>query len=486
MPVIVNTKLGQHRGKQRIWLEGEKLRRAGIEPGMRFNVQIRDTQLMLRFCENGQMRVSRRERNSRISPIIDVMSDQLAAIFRNAVTLRVTISKSCITVTTHQLHQRMQRRFSQLLNKLLDNKPLSVCSLFHGGGVLDRAIHTGLARAGIKSEVVVGVEVEDSYIESSLVNNKRLWADNACVLVSPIEQVALDRRPPEVDLLIAGIPCTGASKAGRAKNKLAHAESHETAGAMFFHFLQFVLATNPSLVLIENLPEYQGTASMQVIRSVLETQGYVLQERVFDGNEFGALERRKRLCVLAISQGLEQTFNLESIVATGEKRQQQLKDVLEPIALDSDRWRPFEHLKEKEIRDKAAGKNFSRQLLTGEETFCGTIGRGYSKCRSTEPFIIHPERSDLSRILTPIEHARVKGIPVDIIDGLSDTTAHEILGQSVIFPVFESIAIHIGKALTKAAPILKRSLSCIRTNALTGTGPGAPSEYMAHQPALFS
>jgi hypothetical protein len=52
----------------------------------------------------------------------------------------------------------------------------------------------------------------------------------------------------------------------------------------------------------------------------------------------------------------------------------------------------------------------------------------------------------LSRLLTPKEHAAVKGIPESAVDGLSDKTAHEILGQSVLFPVFRSLGRLIGKA----------------------------------------
>ncbi len=33
MATIVNTKLGEHRGKKRVWLEGAKLAREGYEPG---------------------------------------------------------------------------------------------------------------------------------------------------------------------------------------------------------------------------------------------------------------------------------------------------------------------------------------------------------------------------------------------------------------------------------------------------------------------
>ncbi|PKS77770.1 DNA cytosine methyltransferase, partial [Klebsiella pneumoniae] len=77
-----------------------------------------------------------------------------------------------------------------------------------------------------------------------------------------------------------------------------------------------------------------------------------------------------------------------------------IQDLLEPVELDSQRWKSFDYLAEKEKRDKAAGKGFSRQLLTGEESYLGTNGKDYAKCRSTAPFIVHPEQPELSRILT--------------------------------------------------------------------------------------
>lgn len=214
---------------------------------------------------------------------------------------------------------------------------------------------------------------------------------------------------------------------------------------MFFNFLQFVEALNPAVVLIENVPEYQNTASMEVIRSVLSSLGYSLQERILDGNEFGVIERRKRLCVVALSHGID-GFELAKVqpVRTKESR---IHEILEPVPLDSERWKSFDYLADKELRDKAAGKGFSRQLLTGYDEYCGTIGKDYAKCRSTEPFIVHPEQPELSRIFTPIEHCRVKGIPEELIQGLSDTVAHQILGQSVVFPAFEALALALGKSL---------------------------------------
>ncbi len=59
---------------------------------------------------------------------------------------------------------------------------------------------------------------------------------------------------------------------------------------------------------------------------------------------------------------------------------------LEPVPLDSERWKSFDYLAEKELRDKAAGKGFSRQLLTGDDEFCGTIGKDYAKMQKYRTF----------------------------------------------------------------------------------------------------
>lgn len=121
--------------------------------------------------------------------------------------------------------------------------------------------------------------------------------------------------------------------------------------------------------------------------------------------------------------------------------------ILDDIPLDDESWKSYEYLATKEKRDKSEGKGFSRQLLTGNESGCGTLGTGYKKGRSTEPFILHPEKTGLSRLFTKAEHERLKGIPAGLTDGVSETIGHEICGQSVCFPKFVSVGEEIGRAL---------------------------------------
>ncbi|MDN5872934.1 MAG: DNA cytosine methyltransferase [Sinobacteraceae bacterium] len=456
MATIINTVLGQHRGHKRLWLEGQKLVREGYAVGTPYSVEFKTDRMVITAHEaddkTGQYRVSRRRRNGHTSPIIDIEAREMATLFDGIEKLRVAIHAGRIVVTAHHQQQRVNQRIDRLVNRLSSHKPLSVCSLFHGGGVLDKAIHHGMMRVGVKTRIGVAVEMEPKYLDASLRNNPELWDEASVAIESRIQDVALGKSPPPVDILVGGIPCTGASKSGRSKNKLAFAESHSEAGAMFFQFLQFVQVLNPSVVIIENVPEYQNTASMVVIRSVLDTLGYDIQECILEGNAFGVLERRKRLCAVALSKGMK-GFVLDRVMPVKNK-EAHMADILDPVTLDSSRWKAFDYLAAKQERDAAAGKGFTRQLLTGAEEGCGTIGKGYAKCRSTEPFIVHPQDPGKSRILTPAEHCRVKGIPASVTDGLSETTAHEILGQSVIYPAFEAVAASLGQflqGLTKTA-----------------------------------
>lgn len=198
------------------------------------------------------------------------------------------------------------------------------------------------------------------------------------------------------------------------------------------------------MAIIENVPDYLNSTSMMVIRSVLASLGYRLFECILDGNTFGALENRSRMAVVAYTEGAFDPLVQEDILPLRSK-EDALATVLDDVALNHDSWKPYDYLQLKEQRDITDGKGFRRQLLNADSASCGCIGRGYAKARSTEPFIQHPNDPGLSRLLTVAEHARVKTIPVDMVHGVSDTTAHEILGQSVIYAAFEALGAAVGR-----------------------------------------
>jgi len=452
MTTIINAKIGEARQKPSIWMEGQKLAHGGLRIGDKFTIRSDKAARRLELIAvpanfvGSTFTVSKRERNGTVHPLLQLRSDEIRQVFEDDEKVRIAIRNGRIVITALQLQTKIRERLKRLKEKLDRGEKLAVTSLFHGGGVLDRAIHSGLLRAGVGSFVQVGVELEAEYLNASLRNNPDIWQADSISICSDIRDVSLEGNIPQCEILTGGVPCTGASKAGRVKNDLEFAEEHDSAGTLFFDYLAWVKATNPAIVVLENVPEYQNTASMAVIRSVLRSLGYVLNEEVLDGSDFGALENRKRMVMIAHTPGLGDLFSFENL-KTHKVREASINDILEPVPLDSTRWKPYAYLTEKAIKDKAAGKNFGLQRLTGNEDGCGTIGRHYFKGRSTEPFLIHPENPDLFRLFTRLEHGRVKTIPAVLTEGVSETSAHEIMGQSVVYEQFDSIGEEIGSSL---------------------------------------
>lgn len=443
---IIYTRIGLHKGSPKLWCEGGKLARSGIQPGDRFNLSSEGQVVKLVFHPDGTNTVSRRKQGDGFVPIINVSGGELGANFKVEDRVRVSIKDGCIEVTLHHQQRSQSRREANILERLEKGLPLRVGSMAHGGGVLDYALHQGLADAGVGSTLSFANEIEESYLEASMANNP-VWSNESLAIQAPMQEVEWNQvaRACSVDVLLAGLPCTGASLSGRAKNGLKAAEEHAGAGALFVAFLNAIQALKPAVVILENVPQYQTTTSMTVIRSVLSELGYGVQETTLNGKDFGALEHRSRMCMVAVSAGL-QVPELSSLKPTGETPMV-LQDVLDPVAEDDPMWKSYSYLEDKEKRDKEAGKGFRRQLLTPESTSVGTIGRGYNKARSTEPFLSHPSGDGRSRLFTPAEHARIKTIPDRLIQGVSNTIAHEILGQSVVGNAFRAVGLWLGESL---------------------------------------
>ena len=118
MTTIINTKLGDHRGKKRLWLEGTKLQREGITSGAKFKLVFRESKMIISVCDEGQFTVSRRDRNGKVLPIIDVMVGEMAALFEGIDMLRVSIRKGTIIVSAHQHVGKIIERVETLKKKV--------------------------------------------------------------------------------------------------------------------------------------------------------------------------------------------------------------------------------------------------------------------------------------------------------------------------------------------------------------------------------
>lgn len=443
----IKRKLGENKGSPRVWLEGNQPQSAGFLPKTRYSLVKNESEKMviLTVTKDGQRTVSAKVKNGKEYPVIDINSKEILSMFAGCECVKVLFSENQIVLMPIATDE-MKTESKQNLEKNMTDGYVKTGSVCHGGGILTHAVHHGLKKSGVQTKTAFVVEMRDDLVAQSQAVNDAVDADTM-IFEAPIQEVAFDFSVnlPNVDILEMGLPCSGASVAGRAKNKTEMAESHPHVGWLIVPALMILARVNPSIVLVENVPAYSSSASAEVMRGMLKYMGYTVHEKVLDGADFGSLEHRKRWCVVAVREGL--SFDFDSLVHPAAPKN--LGEVLDnSIPVDDPRWKEMAGLKAKQERDKAAGKGFMMQTVTAETTKCPTITKGYQKNRSTDPKVQHPVNKNLLRLFTPSEHAKIKRIPEVLISGIdSATTAHEILGQSIIYTVFESVARGIGESI---------------------------------------
>jgi len=449
MKAYETTKIGQNRGRPRLWLEGRKAKAAGFLPGKRFNIRKDDerTMLVLELSECGSRIVSRKLKGEREIPVIDINSVEVMSMFEGFDAVRVIVQKVRIIIMPLASDIAKKERIDRLKAKLESGEPLAVGSLSHGGGVLSHAVHQGLMDAGITSRLAFANEIRPELLEQAGECNSA-WDSETIPLAAPMQELAFDNwavnQLPKVEVLEAGLPCSGASVAGRAKRGLEHPEAHPEVGHLAVSFLAVIAKVQPAVVLLENVKPYASSASMHILRNQLRDFGYKVHEDVLQAADWNALEHRERMCMVAVTEGVEFDF---AALKRPAKKERRIAEILDPIPEDSDAWSAMEGLKAKEIRDREQGKNFTMQVLTAFDLKCPTITKGYAKVRSTDPKLQHPTNPSLLRQFTPAEHARAKGIPEALVTGLSTTIAHEVLGQSICYAPFKAVAELIGSTL---------------------------------------
>lgn len=449
--------LTRNRGCPRLWLQNKIPRAAGFHPRSRYAVDIvqegdGDSKVLcLRLTEDGHRVVTGAVKGNVEIPIIDLNSAEVLGMFDGMEQVRVVVLDNEIRISALATEIRIQERLKVVKDAVENGEPIKVGSMSHGGGVLSKAIHDGLELAGHKAKLMFANDIDYDMLEHASSVNP-VWTEETQFIAAPMQEWAYDHRAmakvSKVSVLELGIPCNGASISGRSKGGLDCAEAHPLVGHLLTAFLSVVGHVNPAVIVLENVPQYLHSASMWIIRHQLRDMGYVTHEMVLDASDWNCIERRERMCMVAVTRGMEFSWDM---VEKPVRKTRHLGEFLEDIPDDSPMWRTMDYLKEKEIRDKAAGKGFAMQILGPESTKVGTIGKGYQKNRSTEPKVVHPKNPELLRLLTPTEHARIKNVDPALIQDLPLGTAHGLLGQGIVPAPFVAVGKSVGHVLTATA-----------------------------------
>jgi len=432
---VTYTKCAPTKRGARVWIEGAKLTTAGFMRGLSYTKTSGSAGIQMRVDPAGELVVAGRSRNGKDVPIIDLSAKSIEP-FDVGDQLRVVFQSGVITISKHHEDTAQDLR-EENMRTALANGNIKEGSLFSGGGVSTMAIHDAITQSGYSSEVRFTVDQELKYSQVAAANNPAI-DENTRIIIGDVEEVE-SCFYEQVDMLSFSMPCAGFSKAGLSK----HGQSPiEHSGTVLFGVMRAIKASNPAVIISENVIEAADSPMYQLLKAELHRTGYQVAEQILDSQHTDSLEQRKRYWLVAVSSGLvdELTLDLPTVAQSGRK----LSSILEA---DADGWAANQYLKDKAITDAAAGKGFKRQLLTGDEDRCGTIGRHYNKRRSTEPFIV---KGDQERLLTPVEHARVKSIPEKLIEGVKATLAHEVLGQSIDYLQAVYITMNLFNQLRRA------------------------------------
>lgn len=445
--------LKSNRNIPRLWLQGAIASNAGFVPRSRYSVLIEcegeglSKKVTLKLADDGKRVVTGAVKGDKEVPVIDLNSREVLGIFEGMEQVRIILGQGEISIMPLATQVRVKERLDRIKDKLSRGEPLSVGSLSHGGGVLSLAVHEGLESAGHSVKLAFANDIREDLLEHAQLKNPA-WTPQTQMLSAPMQELAFDfdamGRLAPADVLEAGIPCQGASLSGRAKGGLDCAEAHEDVGHLLVAFLAILARVNPAVAIVENVPPYQNTASMWILRHQLRDMGYVVHETVLDGADWNVLEHRKRMCLIAVTVGME--FSVDDILKPAPEVKT-LGQYLDDVAEDAPCWSTMQYLKNKEVRDKADGKGFAMQIVGPNSTKIGTIGKGYAKNRSTEPKVAHPTNPSLLRLISPSEHALVKGVRPELIDGLCATTAHELLGQGIVPAPFVAVGKAVGQCI---------------------------------------
>ena len=426
-------KVGRHRGNPRLWFDTPRIEQAGLMPGVRFSVTKRGAGIQIAKDVAGSFTVSSKVRNGKTVPVVDINNGTDLAVISEHAVVRIIVQADCVWVLPLASELAKRERISRLMGKLARGEPLLSGSLAHGVGVAAHAAHQGLGDVGIETTLAFASEIDETYATQSVLHNDA--AQSASMLVAPMQELVQDQwvmeQLPKVELLSLGLPCSGASVAGKAKNGNKMMESHSEVGHLVYAALALIQRSQPIALALENVVGYQGSASAEIFRYQLRDMGYHVVEVVLDAQDFGCIENRERWFLCAYTDGLE--CSLETLMPATPPKVPKLGDLLEDVPLDAKCWSPLTYLRDKETRDAAAGKGFRMQIVNAESTKVPVLRKQYSKGGSTDPFVQHPVNPDLLRKFTVKEHARIKAIPPALFEGVSETVGHQMAGQSVAY-----------------------------------------------------
>jgi DNA (cytosine-5)-methyltransferase 1 len=214
--------------------------------------------------------------------------------------------KSTRSSNNHRLFcsEEVGRLKSKLANGENDSKyeilktrktKFTALELFSGCG----GMALGFENAGLKTLATVEI---DKYAAATLKLNRPKWKVLDRDITELNKKKAFDSFRDKADIVAGGFPCQAFSYAGHSRG------FGDPRGTLFFQLLKVVEATNPKIVIGENvrgLLKHDGGRTLSTIVSCLEDAGYKTTYRVLRAQFLDVPQKRERLIIMGVRKDLE-------------------------------------------------------------------------------------------------------------------------------------------------------------------------------------
>ena len=239
---------------------------------------------------------------------------------------------------------------------------------------------------------------------------------------------------PQVELLVAGIPCEPFSK---IRQNGTSEEEHDHYD-LSLELMYYVKSKQPRTIVLEEVPAYLESGIGKATIRNLKRNGYFVTSKIVDGKEYGEITSRKRAVILATTDEIE--FPEPKIV-----NEKTIQDILLPVDHKDCKWfneesKPWIYKSWRDNEEK--GRSFSHEsriIEYGIIKNVQAITKRYFAQQAGNPIVKHPFLKDTYRWLTLSEVKQIMGFDEKFNLGEGTTIAGEGLGQSVLVRMFKQI-----------------------------------------------
>lgn len=164
-------------------------------------------------------------------------------------------------------------------------------TLFSGIGAIEHAFQ----RLGLNFDIVFAGDI-DTKCKKSYFANYHITDDN---WFTDVREFDAKKYNGQVDILVGGAPCQAFSMVGRRLG------FEDARGTLFYEFARVIKETNPKVFIFENvkgLLSHDNGRTWQVIHDIFEELGYDVHFKVLNSKDYGIPQHRDRLFCIGFNQ----------------------------------------------------------------------------------------------------------------------------------------------------------------------------------------